>query len=106
MTILETIIEKKKEEVALAKARTSLISLEETENFHRECYSLKEFLLDPARTGIIAEFKRKSPSKGMLNNIASVDTVTTGYARAGASALSVLTDTTFFDGFNRDIEEA
>ena len=106
MTILETIIEKKKEEVALAKARTSLISLEETENFHRECYSLKEFLLDPARTGIIAEFKRKSPSKGMLNNIASVDTVTTGYTRAGASALSVLTDTTFFDGFNRDIEEA
>lgn len=106
MTILETIIEKKKEEVALAKARTPLISLEETENFHRECYSLKEFLLDPARTGIIAEFKRKSPSKGMLNNIASVDTVTTGYARAGASALSVLTDTTFFDGFNRDIEEA
>lgn len=106
MTILETIVEKKKQEVALAKAKTTLISLEESENFHRECYSLKTFLKDPSKTGIIAEFKRKSPSKGMLNNLASVSEVTQGYALAGASALSVLTDTTFFDGFNRDLEEA
>lgn len=106
MTILETIIEKKKEEVALDKRRTSLITLEETDNFHRECYALKDFLLDPNKTGIIAEFKRKSPSKGMINNLASVSEVTTGYAKAGASAISVLTDTAFFDGFKRDLEEA
>jgi indole-3-glycerol phosphate synthase len=106
MTILETIVEKKKEEVALAKAKISLITLEETENFQRECYRLKDFLLDPKRTGIIAEFKRKSPSKGMLNNLASVDVVTRGYADAGASAVSVLTDTPYFDGFDRDLEEA
>ncbi|HEY0896835.1 MAG TPA: indole-3-glycerol phosphate synthase TrpC [Sphingobacteriaceae bacterium] len=106
MTILETIVEKKKEEVTLAKAKTAVISLEETDNFRRECYRLKDFLTDTERTGIIAEFKRKSPSKGMLNNLASVDQVTRGYAAAGASAVSVLTDTAFFDGFNRDLEEA
>lgn len=105
MTILETIVEKKKEEVTLAKAKTPLIALEESESFDRQCYSLREYLTDPTKTGIIAEFKRKSPSKGMLNN-ASVSAVTEGYAKAGASALSILTDTTFFDGFNRDLEEA
>ncbi len=106
MTILETIVEKKKEEVALAKTKTAISFLEEKDNFRRECYRLKDFLTDPERTGIIAEFKRKSPSKGMLNNLASVDVVTRGYAAAGASAVSVLTDTPFFDGFNRDLEEA
>jgi len=106
MTILETIIEKKKEEVALAKRSTSLITLEETDNFHRKCYALRDFLLDPDKTGIIAEFKRKSPSKGMINNIASVTDVASGYAKAGASAVSILTDTAFFDGFKRDLEEA
>ena len=106
MNILDRIVEKKKEEVAHAKAATPLIRLEESENFHRDCYSLRSFLTDPAKTGIIAEFKRKSPSKGMINNLASVSAVTTGYADAGASAISILTDTTFFDGFNRDLEEA
>lgn len=106
MTILETIIENKKEEVTRSKKNTSLITLEETDNFHRECYALKNFLLDSHRSGIIAEYKRKSPSKGMINNLSSVSDVTTGYAKAGASALSVLTDTAFFDGFNRDLEEA
>lgn len=106
MTILDTIVEKKKEEVAVAKRKTPILSLEESENFHRNCYSLRDFILDPQRTGIIAEFKRKSPSKGMINHLASVSDVTNGYADAGASALSVLTDTTFFGGFNRDLEEA
>ncbi|HEY1023536.1 MAG TPA: indole-3-glycerol phosphate synthase TrpC [Sphingobacteriaceae bacterium] len=106
MTILDTIVEKKKEEVAVAKRSTPILSLEESEHFQRKCYSLRQFILDPDKTGIIAEFKRKSPSKGMINNLASVSEVTSGYAEAGASALSVLTDTSFFDGFNRDLEEA
>jgi indole-3-glycerol phosphate synthase len=106
MTILDTIVEKKKEEVAAAKASTPVMNLEESEYFYHECYSLREFILDPSRTGIIAEFKRRSPSKGMINHIASVSSVTRGYADAGASALSVLTDNSFFAGFDRDLIEA
>jgi indole-3-glycerol phosphate synthase len=60
-------------------------------------------LLDPARTGIIAEFKRRSPSKGIINDKVTVEEVTTGYAAAGASAISVLTDTEFFMGQSADL---
>lgn len=106
MTILDTIVEKKKQEIAAAKARVSVMHLEESEYFYHHSKSLKDFILDPVRTGIIAEFKRRSPSKGVINNSASVGTVTKGYTDAGASALSVLTDSTFFGGSNGDLIEA
>ncbi|HXH99731.1 MAG TPA: indole-3-glycerol phosphate synthase TrpC [Sphingobacteriaceae bacterium] len=106
MTILDTIVEKKKEEIAVSKKSIKVARLEESEYFSRTCYSLKEFVLDPARTGIIAEFKRRSPSKGTINDIASVSSVTTDYADAGASALSVLTDNSFFGGESSDLTEA
>jgi len=106
MTILDKIVANKKREVASAKKRTSYTVLEESEHFHRETYSFKEFLLDPARTGIIAEFKRKSPSKGIINDKVRVSAVTTDYAAAGASALSVLTDRNFFMGRKADLVKA
>jgi len=74
--------------------------------FSRECYPLRQFIEDPLRTGIIAEFKRSSPSKGVINNHSHVREVTSGYAKAGASALSVLTDSTFFGGSYIDLIEA
>ncbi len=101
MNILDKIVINKKKEVQYAKDRTSYIKLEESDLFHRDCYSLKEFLLDPERTGIIAEFKRKSPSKGIINDKVSVKEVTSACAAAGASALSVLTDHAFFYGQKR-----
>ena len=103
MNILDKIVINKKREVQYAKDRTSYTKLEESDYFHRDCYSFKEFLLDPQRTGIIAEFKRKSPSKGIINDKASVKTVTSAYAAAGASALSVLTDRDFFMGKKADL---
>jgi indole-3-glycerol phosphate synthase len=106
MNILDRIVANKKREVAQAKNRTSYIKLEESDFFHRECYSFKDFLLDPARTGIIAEFKRRSPSKGIINDKVTVKEVTTGYADAGASALSVLTDRDFFMGKKADLTTA
>src|ERR1700729_2459010 len=106
MTILDKIVANKKKEVQKAKSRTSYIELEESDFFQRECYSFKDFLLDPARTGIIAEFKRKSPSKGIINDKVTVKEVTTGYAAAGASALSVLTDRDFFMGKKADLTAA
>ena len=103
MNILDKIIARKKEEVASAKAKTSLKELEQKLGFNRETYSLKTFLTDPEKTGIIAEFKRKSPSKGIINDQVTVEEVTTGYAAAGASALSVLTDHDFFMGHDDDL---
>jgi indole-3-glycerol phosphate synthase len=103
MTILDKIVLRKKDEVALAKQQVSIQELERSVYFDRTPYSFKEFLLAEERTGIIAEFKRRSPSKGLINGEASVAEVTTAYASAGASALSVLTDTDFFGGHKGDL---
>ncbi|MCC8410696.1 indole-3-glycerol phosphate synthase TrpC [Mucilaginibacter sp. UR6-1] len=106
MTILDKIVENKRREVARAKSRVSYTKLEEAEFFSRDTYSFREFLLAPDRTGIIAEFKRRSPSKGIINDKVTVKQVTTAYAAAGASALSVLTDRHFFMGQKVDVKRA
>jgi indole-3-glycerol phosphate synthase len=105
-TILDKIVANKLKEVAAAKKKTSYSQLEETDFFVRETYSFREFLLAPDRTGIIAEFKRKSPSKGIINDKVTVKEVTNAYAAAGASALSVLTDKQFFMGKKADLVKA
>ncbi|AMR30776.1 indole-3-glycerol phosphate synthase [Mucilaginibacter sp. PAMC 26640] len=106
MNILDKIVAHKKWEVDRDKRETTFTELEESEFFHRETYSFKEFLLAEDRTGIIAEFKRQSPSKGVINNDALVKEVTKDYADAGASALSVLTDRKFFGGRKLDLKRA
>ena len=106
MNILDRIVAQKKKEIAASKKQVSYMELEESDFFHHETYSFKEFLLAPDRTGIIAEFKRRSPSKGIINDKVSVKEVTTAYAAAGASALSVLTDRNFFMGRKGDLVRA
>lgn len=101
--ILDKIVVKKKEEIALAKQTISLRELENSIYFNRTPYRFKDYLLDYNRTGIIAEFKKKSPSKGIINADAKVEEVTQAYNLAGASALSVLTDTHFFGGRKEDL---
>lgn len=103
MNILETIVAHKRLEVATRKQQTSFAELEELPSFKKETLSLKKFLLDETRTGIIAEFKRKSPSKGVINNWSSVEAVTKSYAQWGASGISVLTDDHFFGGTLEDL---
>ncbi len=103
MNILDKIVARKVQEVAEAKAKTSIQALENKSYFSRETYALKTFLLDPTKTAIIAEYKRKSPSKGIINDFSTVEEVTTGYTKAGASALSVLTDINFFMGKPEDV---
>jgi indole-3-glycerol phosphate synthase len=103
MNILDRIVINKRKEIEAGKTFVSHAELEKSEFFGRECYSFREFLLAPERTGIIAEFKRKSPSKGIINDKVSVADVTSGYATAGASALSVLTDSQFFMGEKADL---
>ena len=106
MNILDKIIEHKKEEVGLNKKIISSEQLKEQPNFDRPVFSLKQFLLDETKTGIIAEFKRKSPSKGIINNTADVEEVTKAYTKHGASCLSVLTDSDFFGGSAGDLQKA
>ena len=106
LNILDKIIAYKKTEVAHAKATVSVEELMSTEFYNRKIFSLKQFLLDETKTGIIAEFKRQSPSKGIINDKAGVVEVTTAYTHHGASCLSVLTDQHFFGGSNDDLIKA
>ncbi|MGJ1265892.1 indole-3-glycerol phosphate synthase TrpC [Sphingobacterium spiritivorum] len=106
MTILDKIVERKKTEVAEAKTKVPLEKLENYPLFRRSCYVLRDSILHPERTGIIAEYKRASPSKGLINGVSSVTEVVSGYQAAGASAISVLTDTDFFKGTLDDLTEA
>ena len=106
MNILDKIVLRKTEEVEQAKKLVSIKELESGVYFNRTPYSLRESMLDTERTGIIAEFKRRSPSKGNINDHSLVAEVTKAYADAGASAISVLTDIDFFGGHPNDLLEA
>jgi len=106
MNILEKIILEKQAEVGRRKTTMPLPALQAQENYNRTVYSLKAFLLDEQRNGIIAEFKRRSPSKGNINEQADVVSVTQAYATNGASGISVLTDELFFGGSTADLEKA
>ena len=106
MNILDTIIEYKREEVKSRKSKVKTAHLEKRELFSRTVLPVKDFLLDRSRTGIIAEFKRRSPSKGIINPDVDVIEVTKGYAENGASCLSVLTDEHFFGGSDEDLIKA
>jgi indole-3-glycerol phosphate synthase len=106
MTILDRIIANKALEVAQRKEQVTISDLEKTGFFAQTTNSLKTSLLNPASSGIIAEFKRKSPSKGIINDQVTVENVTQGYAQAGAAGLSVLTDFQFFGGTDNDFLSA
>jgi len=103
MNILDKIVEHKRAEVSRNKLEISISELEKSFYFDRKVLSLKESLEKGNRTGIIAEFKRRSPSKGVINDKADVIEVTTAYTENGASALSVLTDENFFGGNDEDL---
>ena len=103
MTILDRIVENKKRELVLAEASVSIQELEGSKLFDRKTISLSSSILDRGKSGIIAEFKRKSPSKGAINTSASVVDVTDGYFREGAAGVSILTDFNFFGGSNKDL---
>lgn len=103
MNILDRIIAKKRIEVEERKRQRSKVELAKTPFFKKEVPCIKEYLLNENKTGIIAEFKRKSPSKGIINDASSVKEVTAAYTRYGATALSILTDEEFFGGSLDDL---
>lgn len=101
MNILDKIITRKKQEISDSKSKISLQQLKDSEFFERETYSLKETI--KSKSGIIAEFKRQSPSKGIINDKVSPLEVTSAYESFGASGISILTDKDFFGGSFEDI---
>ncbi|HSZ71086.1 MAG TPA: indole-3-glycerol phosphate synthase TrpC [Cytophagaceae bacterium] len=106
MSVLDQIIARKKIEVAEAKDRLSFDRLQRFIKPADQNLSLKQHLLALNKTGIIAEFKKGSPSKGIINDKVTPQEVTRGYELAGASACSVLTDKDFFFGSEEDLKAA
>ncbi|SDX08727.1 indole-3-glycerol phosphate synthase [Lutibacter oricola] len=106
MTILEKIIAHKKQEVAQLRKEVQVEKLIKSPNFQRTPLSLKKSLLSVGSTGIIAEFKRQSPSKGIINDKVEIEEVTNGYLDAKVAAQSILTDTHFFGGNIMDVMKA
>lgn len=106
MTILDKIILRKRKEIAAARQSISEDALRESPGFGRTCLSLASTLRDPSRNGIIAEFKRWSPSKGLINGHSGVAEIVQAYEASGAAAVSVLTDRDYFGGRLDDLVEA
>jgi indole-3-glycerol phosphate synthase len=106
MNILEKILATKREEISACQRQRSFDDIySEAQRVARPALSLSESLRRSA-TPIIAEFKRRSPSKGFINKDADVATVVSGYAARGAAAISALTDREYFAGSLADLAAA
>lgn len=105
--ILEEIVAYKKKEVEQFKKELHQIYLEGRVEILKNALipSMKNALMK-SDTGIIAEFKRKSPSKGWINEAATADKVPISYQENGAAAISILTDYHYFGGSNAFIRTA
>jgi indole-3-glycerol phosphate synthase len=102
MTILEQIIADKIEEIDLKKSIIPIHQLEQSVLFNRPKNSLKNRLMQ-RKSGIIAEHKRRSPSKAIINQNLNVKDVAKGYETAGVCGMSILTDTKYFGGTIEDL---
>ena len=103
MNILDNIIAVKRGEVREKKELVPVSELENFPYFNSACNSLVSQLLIEGSTGIIAEFKRKSPSKGVINDKVEIGPVVESYDAHGAAGISILTDENFFGGSNEDV---
>lgn len=104
--ILSKIASWKKSETIIRKKNAPLESLMDTELYYSSCYGLSARLMESTKPQIIAEFKRKSPSKGIIREPADPASITQAYQNAGASAISVLTDENFFGAQKEDFSQA
>lgn len=102
MNILDRIIADKHREVALKHSVVPVSQLEQSTLFQRTPYSLAANLRS-RKAGIIAEHKRRSPSKAVINQDLSIANVVEGYSTAGAAGISVLTDGKYFGGSLDDL---
>lgn len=106
MNILDEIIAYKKTEVKGRRSEVPFRKLEQSDYFGRNVLRLTDFLADKTRTSVIAEFKKRSPSRGIINGNATPEEVARGYSEGGASGISVLTDRQFFGGSSEHLISA
>lgn len=104
-TILDKILASKIIEVEERKKKMSISDLKQIPGYSNVCLSMKQSLLS-SESGIISEFKRKSPSLGWIHHGADVVEITSGYSDAGASGVSILTDLEYFGGTLLDLMTA
>ncbi|WP_422859280.1 indole-3-glycerol phosphate synthase TrpC [Flagellimonas sp. S174] len=102
MNILDKIVADKRKEVSLKKGLIPTSQLEASVLFERNCVSLAQALCN-SNTGVIAEHKRRSPSKQTINQNTNVGVVAKGYEKAGVCGMSVLTDIKYFGGSLEDL---
>lgn len=102
MNILEKIVADKRKEVALKSSLIPVSHFEKSVLFERRCHSLASALQN-SKTGIIAEHKRRSPSKQTINQNTNVAQVAIGYQNAGVCGMSILTDIKYFGGSLEDL---
>ena len=103
MQALKKIVEQKLKEVDERQSLYPNQLLERSIYFNSPTVSLSKYLLREDKSGIIAEIKKQSPSAGIINKYVNVEKTSIGYMQAGASALSILTDKTFFGGSSDDL---
>lgn len=103
MNILQKIVEQKRIEIAIAQKARSIESLQEMPFFYRPTISMSQSIMAEGSSGIIAEFKRHSPSKKWINQYADPVEVVKSYVDAGVAGASVLTDEQFFKGSLEDL---
>lgn len=109
MDILEEIVARKRVDLQQMKAQfTERTIHQEVELLMQQGIAVPSMsqALKSSQTGIIAEFKRRSPSKGWIKQDADSAQIPLGYQQSGASALSILTDTPYFGGDDSDIQKA
>ncbi len=106
MSILHDIITHKRREVSYRKACFPVEYWKSSPLYSRPTVSLTERLRSRPNGGIIAEFKRRSPSRAVINAHSTVDSVAMGYEEAGVAGMSVLTDGHFFGGSLDDLVQA
>ncbi|PWL37435.1 indole-3-glycerol phosphate synthase TrpC [Flagellimonas aquimarina] len=102
MNILDKIVADKRNEVDLRKSLIPISQLEQSVLYNRNTASLAAALRN-SNSGIIAEHKRRSPSKSLINQKLNVQDVATGYEQAGVCGMSVLTDSKYFGGSLDDL---
>ncbi|QBA63534.1 indole-3-glycerol phosphate synthase TrpC [Muriicola soli] len=105
MDILQKIVQHKKREITLKKKLIPVQQLKGGDLFARPTHSLSGALKN-SKSGVIAEFKRRSPSKSVINHHSTVENVATAYEKAGVCGMSVLTDSHFFGGSPEDLQIA
>src|SRR5829696_3498135 len=98
MSFLSEILEQKRQRVESAKRAVPLEALERRSHSHR----LRDALLRPGMN-VIAEFKRRSPSKGVIRADADLKQIVQAYQAGGAAAISVLTEQDYFSGSLDDL---